>query len=76
MTEPTVPVELDAGAEQPQAQPPGMPTWMKAVVALGVLAVIAVIAVMVLGGGGHGPGMHGGLGGVPGPGAEAAGSPA
>lgn len=64
MTEPTVPVEAEAAAEQPQ--PPGMPTWMKAVVALALLAVLGVVAAMVLGGGGgHGPGMHGGLGGVP-----------
>ena len=75
MTEPTVPVEAEAVAEQPQ--PPGMPMWMKAVIALAVLAVLGVIAVMALGGAGsHGPGRHGGLSGVPGPVSGPGGSPA
>ena len=49
-----------------QAQPPATPRWVKISGVVLVLAVLAVLAKAVVGGGlgGHGPGMHAGLGGL------------
>lgn len=41
-------------------QPPGAPGWVTTGLAVGLaVAVALVVLVMVLGGGQHGPGMHG-----------------
>lgn len=53
--------EVPPHSEDPHrsVEPPGMPRWVKGLV-IGLVVVVAlVILVMVLGGGQHGPGMHG-----------------
>jgi len=39
-----------------------MPRWVKVFAAVAVLLVVIVVLKFALDGGGHGPGMHGGMG--------------
>lgn len=46
------------GAPSAGPQPPGLPGWVKVLVAVGLILLV-VLAVMLVGGGGrHGPGRH------------------
>lgn len=68
----TEPQSHDPGPAEPlggQAGPPATPRWVKIAGAVVALAVLAVLAKVLLGGGagGHGPSMHGGLGGTAAP---------
>ncbi|HSX67410.1 hypothetical protein [Nocardioides sp.] len=44
--------------ETPDSPPP-TPAWVKALIVVLAVLVVAAIAHFLLGGGGHGPGMHG-----------------
>jgi hypothetical protein len=56
----------DRPARERQAgPPPGMPRWVKAFIAVGVLVAVLLLVQLVAGGGGHGPGRHSGVGEVP-----------
>lgn len=63
----------DSQPDSTTAQRPGTPRWVKAIGIVLLAAVLIALAVMVLGGGQHGPGMHGGTGGSS-PGSTAAAS--
>ena len=65
-TAPEPPADPTADAPE-QADSPGMPTWVKAFAALGMLVVLLVVVLLVGGGGpgAHGPGRHLPGGGAP-----------
>ena len=45
-----------------QATPPAVPRWVKISAAVVVVLVVLLVVAMALAGGGHGPGLHTGLG--------------
>lgn len=49
------------------AEHPGMPTWVKALIATAVAILVVLLIVKAASGGGHGPSRHGGLGDSPAP---------
>ena len=55
------------GTEPPASEPPATPRWVKVTGIVAVLIVLAALVKVLFGGGvgGHGPEMHGGLGGTP-----------
>ena len=50
----------DSMDDWPPNSPPGLPRWVKFLVAGVVIAVVVLVLVMLLIGGEHGPGRHGG----------------
>lgn len=66
MTKPRRPTGTTGGpdADQPTAggEPPRMPRWVKAFAAVAVLLVLLLALKAAFDGGGHGPGLHGGMG--------------
>jgi hypothetical protein len=65
MTESTGDAEVDSPSQDIDApKPPATPRWVKITGVVLALIVVAVVVKLAFGGGvgGHGPGMHGGMG--------------
>ncbi len=56
-----------AGAASAGRRPPGVPLWVKAFVAVGIVLLVLLVVMLLGGGGGHGPGRHTSSGQSPGP---------